>query len=1000
MIASIVQALRRTTTAQRIEVALLSSWRQKVISSSPYFDSGWYLDNNDDLRSAGVDPLDHFLHHGEREGRSPGPMFDSTAYEAMHPDAEGAALTHFHQGLLTAKFAANTNEAQEIIERGLPAIESQWFDEAWYRNTHASGDPTVFQAEHPLVHYHRTGLDPSPVFDQHDYQSQLDTDGADERPLDHWLAHTASQTNALIRPRVVSRASSIPLRDRPLVQHRVRPRSELESLDVCVMVHAYYLDVLPSLLRRLALLPAAPALFVSVTTTSDASEAHRTIDTVLGPNQPRIIKVVPNRGRNFAPLLCSFADEIRDHDYLLHVHTKKSLHVGEELAAWRTHLLRSLLPTAPGVDAILSLMADDPTVGVVQAPTWESVPHYGNYWLDNSPRGAELYTRLGVDDRRASGYVSYPVGGMFWAKVDALRPLLDLGLTVGDFDRELSQTDSTLAHAIERTIPAAAAVAGFDTVEFDYSAAQWRRNWSEGNAPECGSANVEALRVALGSAELISVDLFDTLVLRPALDPEALFEVLGLQFDAAASVSHGAANRPSEPAFSGGELVRLRQASESRLRNDRSFVGDVTLDEIYATTRSQDPSQAEPLERLKQLEINLERRAAIPQTWLIDELLNDRARRAGRSDAHARYVLITDTTQPVNNVKQLLTQIGAGDLFDETYVSNACRARKDTGSMWELVQTREQPKSGRWLHIGHDAFSDVKQAVERGIDSFHVPAPASIAQSRGVDSSLLGPETRTGTQLVAGHGLAVLAARSQPTESALGMLDDATLDEFGYGVLGPITLSFVNWLTHTARDRNIDRLIFISPGAGLALNVVRQLRPYLPDDVVRFDDVVMSRPIDLTSPQHQGEHLGIVDIDASGADRQAFPQITARAITELYYVDDLAADQSDRSALSCFTRDTAHGSSNLISTHTPAFRLLCSATHPHTLPRRVETAQAGAIRFVHDHIERFGPELLGARVEPTVVLDALEQTVRDTMPEIEAVLSEFAIGASSTSPVV
>ncbi len=39
---------------------------------------------------------------------------------------------------------------------------------------------------------------------------------------------------------------------------------------------------------------------------------------------------------------------------------------------------------------------------------------------------------------------------MFFARVDALKPLLSLGLTDDDFDIEAGQVDGTIAHAIER----------------------------------------------------------------------------------------------------------------------------------------------------------------------------------------------------------------------------------------------------------------------------------------------------------------------------------------------------------------------------------------------------------------------------------------------------------------------------------------------------------------------------------------------------------------------
>jgi hypothetical protein len=50
---------------------------------------------------------------------------------------------------------------------------------------------------------------------------------------------------------------------------------------------------------------------------------------------------------------------------------------------------------------------------------------------------------------------------MFWARTAALRPLLDLGLSFGDFPPETGQTDGTLGHAIERLYLYACERAGF-----------------------------------------------------------------------------------------------------------------------------------------------------------------------------------------------------------------------------------------------------------------------------------------------------------------------------------------------------------------------------------------------------------------------------------------------------------------------------------------------------------------------------------------------------------
>src|SRR4051794_10843630 len=69
-----------------------------AIVNSGLFDRHWYLENNPDIARAGVDPIQHYLLHGAREGRDPSPSFSSRGYLSQHPDAEAAEinpLEHF-----------------------------------------------------------------------------------------------------------------------------------------------------------------------------------------------------------------------------------------------------------------------------------------------------------------------------------------------------------------------------------------------------------------------------------------------------------------------------------------------------------------------------------------------------------------------------------------------------------------------------------------------------------------------------------------------------------------------------------------------------------------------------------------------------------------------------------------------------------------------------------------------------------------------------------------
>ena len=70
----------------------------EVIRNSAFFASAHYLETNPDVRAAGLDPAAHYLAHGGREGRDPGPHFSTTAYLARNPDVAAAglnALVHY-----------------------------------------------------------------------------------------------------------------------------------------------------------------------------------------------------------------------------------------------------------------------------------------------------------------------------------------------------------------------------------------------------------------------------------------------------------------------------------------------------------------------------------------------------------------------------------------------------------------------------------------------------------------------------------------------------------------------------------------------------------------------------------------------------------------------------------------------------------------------------------------------------------------------------------------
>ena len=66
-----------------------------TVSKSKYFDKKWYLKKYPDVAKAKVDPITHYLNDGWKEGRNPGPKFDTESYLKRHPDCKENPLVHF-----------------------------------------------------------------------------------------------------------------------------------------------------------------------------------------------------------------------------------------------------------------------------------------------------------------------------------------------------------------------------------------------------------------------------------------------------------------------------------------------------------------------------------------------------------------------------------------------------------------------------------------------------------------------------------------------------------------------------------------------------------------------------------------------------------------------------------------------------------------------------------------------------------------------------------------
>lgn len=229
---------------------------------------------------------------------------------------------------------------------------------------------------------------------------------------------------------------------------------------VAVVVHLYYEELASEMLSYLVNIPFDIDVYISTTDSSKAS----VIECVFSKwNKGSVeIRVAPNRGRDIAPKLVSFSDVYNRYEYILFLHGKKSNHADVSFY-WRHFLLESLVGTPDVIKSILHLFEQHPNIGIMGAQHFEPMRHWID-WGGNFPTAKILAEKMGFIIKERDP-LDFPAGSMFWARSKALKPLIDMGLKVDDFEVESNQLDATLAHAIERIFFHVCEHAGFDWIK-------------------------------------------------------------------------------------------------------------------------------------------------------------------------------------------------------------------------------------------------------------------------------------------------------------------------------------------------------------------------------------------------------------------------------------------------------------------------------------------------------------------------------------------------------
>lgn len=431
----------------------LAGW-QRGLNPSLFFATNPYLTRYPDIRAAGLNPLAHYLMDGWRERRSPHPSFDVNAFCDAHPDIDWT-VNDPAEACIRTYGSYDWNAEAPLLPDPSPDIMSACravFDEEFYRSYY----PEVMEGwADPFLHYMKIGhikdCDPSPSFDTSAYRAYAGLARSQANPLAHYVGSGRAQG---LQTGPDNRRLLVPTRR----DVGSRPTAKLR---VGAHVHCFYPELLGEAVSALSALPADAHVVVTVTNAADQDFARKYIARS-GRIPSFEVRVVPNRGRDIAPFLVACRDMFEAYDLLLHIHTKVSPHVdwGD---AWRHYLFDQLLGSPGHVEAALRAFEQEPCLGVLYPANFCLIKRFAAMDLISD----ELAAPFGeLAARSRDGLLDYPAGSMAWYRTTAFRDLLAKVDSIDFFETERQQVGATVAHLLERAVPASARDAGFDVSSY------------------------------------------------------------------------------------------------------------------------------------------------------------------------------------------------------------------------------------------------------------------------------------------------------------------------------------------------------------------------------------------------------------------------------------------------------------------------------------------------------------------------------------------------------
>jgi len=306
-------------------------------------------------------------------------------------------------------------------------------------------------------------------------------------------------------------------------------------------------------------------------------------------------------------------------------------------------------------------------------------------------------------------------------------------------------------------------------------------------------ALVDAGRKKSAVKEVVSFDLFDTLLVRRIHDPDLV------KLPVARFIAQLASNRGLN--WSWQNVQSLRDSIEQKQRaatgekfDDHEACYPVFMSELLEEIFP-DNYDLSLLDKVRKYELAMENSMLVPRPLLVDWIVE-------LSKAGKRVFIISDMYLPASELRELVKFAGFFDYVEDVISSADTFLAKASGKAYPMIAEKYGISADSWLHIGDNPISDGLRAIEAGLEALIIHDAKEDLRKSLVKRYF---NYSDGKPFWRGRTLQQLMA---PLEAENN--EHLHLYVEGYNFLGPLIGIFVQQLAHLCLQNEITKIFFLS----------------------------------------------------------------------------------------------------------------------------------------------------------------------------------------------